>query len=104
MSKPKKPYWNMTADELAEATREFDREDVGETFRDLTPAEEKAWRGAVHKRVRRGPVSDKVVKSVTVEIQATLLKRVDALARKRGISRGRLVAESLETMLGKRGA
>jgi hypothetical protein len=54
MSKPKKPYWEMTTEELAEATREFDREHVGDTFRDMTPAEEKTWRTAVRKG-RRPP-------------------------------------------------
>jgi len=103
MSKPKKPYWNMTADELAAATREFDREHIGETFRHMTPAEEKAWRDAVSKRSARGPVRNKHVKTVSVEIQGALLKRVDALAKKRGISRADLVVESLEAMLAKLG-
>ena len=104
MSKPKKPYWEMTADELAEATREFDREHVADTFRAMTPAEEKAWRAAVTKPRRGKPARDEGAKTISIEIQAGLLRRVDALAKKRGISRARLVAESLEAMLGKRGA
>jgi len=104
MSKPKKPYWEMTADELAEATREFDGENVADTFRAMTPAEEKAWRAAVIKPRRRKPVRDGAAKTISIEIQIGLLRRVDALAKKRGINRARLVAESLEAMLNKRGA
>ncbi len=33
----KKPYWEMTTAELREATKEFDREFIGETFRPMTP-------------------------------------------------------------------
>jgi hypothetical protein len=103
MSKPKKPYWEMTTDELVQATREFDREGIGETFRDLTPEEERAWRAAVTKR-RRGRPNDKGYRTVSLQIEAALLKRLDALAKKRGLSLARLVAESLEAMLGKRDA
>jgi metal-responsive CopG/Arc/MetJ family transcriptional regulator len=35
-------------------------------------------------------------------IDASLLKRVDALAKKRGVSRDSLVAEGLETLLAHR--
>lgn len=104
MSKSKKPYWKMTADELAEATREFDREHVADSFRPMTPAEEKDWRAAVTKRRRGKPVRQDGARTISIEIQAGLLGRVDALAKKRGISRARLVAESLEAMLSKRGA
>jgi hypothetical protein len=103
MSKPKKPYWDMSASELAEATREFDREHVADTFREMTPAEETAWRTAVEKPRRKRPIRGNAVETVSVKIQASLLKRVDALAKKRGISRARLVAESLEAILDKRG-
>ncbi len=104
MSKPKKPYWEMTTDELAEATLEFDRENIGDTFREMTPAEERAWRAAVTKRRRARPNLTKPVKTLAVQIEAALLKRLDALAKERGLSRARLVAESLEAMLEKRGA
>lgn len=40
----KKKYWDMTTEELAEATKEFDRESIVEAFRPMTPAEEAQWR------------------------------------------------------------
>jgi hypothetical protein len=39
------------------------------------------------------------VKIVPVRIDAGLLKHADALARKRGVSRARLVADGLEALL-----
>jgi hypothetical protein len=99
MSKKTKQYWEMSADELAAATREFDRENVAETFRDMTPAEEKAWRAAVGKKRRAQSVDANGVKIVPVRIEAGLLKRADALAKKRGVSRARLVADGLEALL-----
>ena len=104
MSKPTKPYWEMTTEELAQATREFDQEHIGETFREMTPSEEKAWRAAVSKRRRGRPSRDTGLRTVSLQIEAALLKRLDALAKKRGLSRARLVAESLEAMLSKKGA
>jgi hypothetical protein len=99
MSKKTKEYWEMTADELAAATQEFDREHVAETFRDMTPAEEAAWRAAIEKK-RRGQSADgNGVKVVPLRIEAGLLKRADALAKKRGVSRARLVADGLEALL-----
>jgi hypothetical protein len=70
----------------------------------MTSAEERAWRAAVMKRRSAGANRAKPVKTVAVQIEAGLLRRVDALAKKRGLSRARLVAESLEAMLAKRGA
>lgn len=98
MSK-KKAYWNMTAAELAKATREFDRKHVAETFRDMTPEEEKAWRAAVGKRRRSRSAEDERARRISLEIEPGLLKRADALAKKRGVSRARLVAEGLEALL-----
>src|SRR5262245_8946128 len=101
MRKGKKAYWDLTADELAEATKEFDREGVAETFRPMTPAEAAVWEAAAKKRSRGRPRVGKGVKVISVGIEAGLLERADALARKRGISRAKLVAEGLEAVLGR---
>jgi hypothetical protein len=53
-----KPNWDMTAEELAQATQEFDREHVAETFRNMTAAEEKAWRAAIGQKRRGRSVGD----------------------------------------------
>lgn len=43
-------------------------------------------------------------KMVLVQIDAKLLKQVDATAKKRGLTRAQLVAVCLKAMLAKRGA
>jgi len=101
MSKPRKKYWEMTADELAAATKEFDQEGVADTFDAMTPTEEAVWQAAVRKRPRGRPVNGRGVKVISLGIEAGLLERADALAKKRRISRATLVAEGLEAVLRK---
>ena len=100
MSKQRKKYWEMTTEELADATKEFDQEDVAESFGPMTPAAEAAWKAAKCKRPRGRPLVGRGVKVVSVGIETGLLERADTLAKKRGISRAKLVAEGLETVLG----
>jgi hypothetical protein len=102
MSKRKKKYWTMTTDELAAATREFEEEGVAESFRPMTPSEEAAWQAAVRKRAAGRARNGKDLKVISLGIDAGLLKRVDRVAKKRGISRAKLVAEGLEAVLAKR--
>jgi hypothetical protein len=99
MSKERKKYWDMTTEELAEATREFDEENAADTFGPLTPKAAAAWRAARRKKQRGRARGDGRVKVVSVGIDAGLLERADALAKKRGISRAKLVAEGLKTVL-----
>jgi hypothetical protein len=103
VSKRKKAYWNMSAEELTEATREFDQEDIADTFRAMTPQEEAAWRAAVQKRRPGRSANAKATKVISVGIEAGLLERVDALAKKRRLSRAKLIAEGLQTVLDKNG-
>src|SRR5437764_8561572 len=103
MSKKTKEYWEMSTDELAAATREFDREHVAETFRDMTPAEEKAWRAAVGKKRGGHLVDANGVKIVSARIEAGLLKRADARAKKRGVSRARWVSTMAAVVKDERG-
>ncbi len=102
MTKRAKKFWEMNTDELTEATAEFDREGVAETFRPMTAAEKAAWEAATKRprgRPRGRPRVGKGVKVVSLGIEAGLLKRADALAKKRRISRAKLVAEGLEAVL-----
>ena len=48
----KKPYWEMNAQELANATAEFDEEFVIDKSRPLTPEERARWERARRKRPR----------------------------------------------------
>jgi len=92
-----KPYWEMNAEELAEATKEFDEPFVIDKTRPLTPDEHRVWN-----RIKRGRGRPKVgqgAKRVSVSLERGLLKRVTALARKRRISRSKLLAQVLEEAL-----
>jgi hypothetical protein len=100
MKKAKKKYWHMTADELAEATREFDREGVADSFRPMTAAEEATWQAAVKKRPAGRPKKNgRAVRVISVGIDAALLKRADAVAKRRGVTRGELVEQALKAAL-----
>ncbi len=99
MSKPKtrKPWTAMTTKELAAATAEFDRKFAADSAAPLSPADRARWQRARRKRGR--PRVGAGAKVVSVTIEKTLLKRVDALAKKAGVSRARLVAAGLARLL-----
>ncbi len=90
-------YERMTADELAVATAEFDREMVVSRSRALTQAERRKWKEARRKpgRPRRGAG----VKVISVSVERGLLARSDALARSLGISRAALIERGLKVVL-----
>ncbi len=90
-------YESMTADELACATRRFDREFVVLDSRPLTDAERARFEQARRKpgRPRRG----EGVRVVSVSIERNLLARVDAEAHRLGISRAALIERGLRRVL-----
>ena len=93
----RKPYWKMTTRELAEATKHFDEPFVVDQSRPLTPAERDQWNRLRRKRGR--PKVGQGFKRVSVSIEQGLLRRVNALAKKRRISRSKLFAQLLEEAL-----
>jgi len=95
--KKQKAYTQMTAEELAAATAEFDREVLEDNSRPLTPADRKRWERAKRKRGR--PRKGAGVKVGSVSVEEGLLDQSDALARKLGVSRAALVARGLRAVL-----
>ena len=95
-----KPYWEMTALELAEATKQFDEPFVVDQSRPLTRAEREQWKRIKRKRGR--PRVGKGFQRISVSIEKGLLKRVTALAKKQRISRSKLFAQALQTALAKK--
>ena len=69
--------------------------------RPLTPAERKRWEKA-RKRMRSAE-SGKGAKVISLSVEGGLLERVDAYARKNGISRAQLFARGVETLLAEAG-
>ncbi|MBL8795132.1 MAG: hypothetical protein JNM56_14580 [Planctomycetia bacterium] len=96
-----KPYWEMTTEELAEATKEFDEEFVADTFRPLTPEERAEWE-AIRRRLRADHAKNGE-QTIAVRVDRDLLKRCTALAKKKKISRDALVARGLKALLAAEG-
>lgn len=44
-----KPYWEMTTAELSEATKEFDKPFIADTFKPLSPEMRERWERAKRK-------------------------------------------------------
>ncbi len=93
----KKPYWEMTPAELAEATKQFDEPFVVDKSRPLSPAEQEQWKRIKRKRGR--PRNGQGFQRVSISIERGLLKRATALAKKRRLSRSQLFAQMLERAL-----
>jgi Ribbon-helix-helix protein, copG family len=85
-----KAYWKMNPDELAKATEHFDKPFVIDESRPLTSAERAQWAKVRRKRGR--PKIGKGFKRVSLSLEQDLLRRVTNLAKKRRISRSRLIA------------
>lgn len=93
----RKPYWEMTKAELAEATAEFDQEFIGDTFHELSPEDMAQWERARRKRGR--PVRGRGAQTIAVSLERGLLARSDRLAKRLGVTRSALIAQGLETVL-----
>ena len=94
--KRSKACTEMTAEELAEATREFDVEHVRAPGRALTRAQRARFEAA-----RRGgrPVTGEGVRVISLSVEKGLLRQTDAAARRSGVSRAQFVAQALQMRL-----
>jgi hypothetical protein len=93
----RKPYWEMTTQELAEATKQFDEPMVVAKTQPLTPAEKRQWN-----RAKRKPGRPKVgqgFQRISVSIERGLLRRITALAKRLHVSRSKLFAQVVEKAL-----
>jgi hypothetical protein len=95
-----KPYWEMTTAELREATKEFDREFVGGTFRPVTPVERARFERA---RKRGRPRTGLGAKTISVTVEKRLLAQTDRLAKKLHVPRAVLVARGLQAVISEEG-
>ena len=99
--KPTKPYWEMTTEELREATKEFDEEFVGDKARPMTPEMRARWERA--KAKGEPPQNGKAEQTIAVCLDKTLLKRCVDLAKKKRLSRDALIARGLRALLAAEG-
>ncbi len=94
-----KPYWEMTAAELATATKAYDKPGVVDQSRPLTPSERQQWKRAQKKRGR--PKIGKGFQRVSISIEIGLLKKVTAYAKRQQISRSKLIAMAVREVVAK---
>jgi hypothetical protein len=99
--KNEKPYWEMTTEELREATKEFDEEFVFERAKPLTPEMKARWERAKAKRPRA--TDGETEQTIAVHLDKALLDRCTALAKKKRLSRDALVARGLRALLAAEG-
>jgi hypothetical protein len=99
--KAAKPYWEMTTEELQQATKEFDNEFVADKARPLTPQMRVRWQRAKNKQPRTENGQDE--RTIVVRLEQGLLERCTALAKMKRISRDALIARGLKALLAAEG-
>jgi hypothetical protein len=97
----KKPYHKMTTAELAEATKEFERDAPLEQVKPLSPELKAKWERARRHEARPArPRVRKGARAVLVTIERGLLAHADTFAAAQGISRSELIARGLIAVTG----
>lgn len=91
-----KPYWEMTTAELREATKEFDQEFIGDTFKPATAKERARFERA---RKRGRPRNGHGAKTISVTVEKQLLAKTDRLAKKLKVPRAVLIARGLQAVV-----
>jgi hypothetical protein len=91
----------MSADDLARATADLDREFVVDTFEPPGATEAARWRRVARKRGR--PRVGQGVKVISVSVEKGLLAESDALARSLRVRRATLIARGLRAVLASEG-
>ncbi len=87
----------MSAAELAQATRQFDRPFVFEKARPMSAVERAQERKMRRRRGR--PKVGKGARKISISLERDLLRETDALARKKGVNRSELIAGFVMTGL-----
>lgn len=101
MKARRKSYSKMTASQLREATKEYDRElpvsPDGLPGRPMNAAERRKWQ-KVRKKMGR-PKIGKGVKRVMVSLEVELLQKSDRFAKKHHLSRSKMISAGLRKLM-----
>lgn len=92
----RKPYSQLNVGELAAATAEYDREDLSPPVA-LKGGKLDRYQHAMSRRGR--PRVGKGSKAITVTLERDLLTDADRVARRKGISRSKLIALALKAQM-----
>jgi len=82
-------------------TADLDQEFVADTFKPPSPTAKAKWQRAKRKPGR--PKQGKGAKVISVSVEQGLLERSDRLAKKKGITRARLISRALRAVLAAEG-
>jgi hypothetical protein len=94
--------WELSPAELDKLVEGLDGEFVADQSRPLTPAERRLWERAKRRKPGR-PVEGQGAQVISVSIEKGLLKKSDQLAKKKRISRAKLIARGLRAVLAAEG-
>lgn len=94
-----KPYWEMNLKELREATKEFDKPIDPSRVKPISKEER-----ARFDRMRKGPVYSIIVhrgkkRQVTIRVDEGILRRCEAYAKTRRMTRDEMIERSLAASL-----
>jgi hypothetical protein len=99
--KAAKRYWEMSMEELREATKEFDEEFVAEETRPLAPQMRQRWEIA---KSKEPAAKDSAAEAMmALHLDKGLLDRCPALAKKNRMSRDALIVRGLKALLAAEG-
>jgi hypothetical protein len=97
MKSSARKFTKMTGEQLAAATAEFDKEFVADAFAPLDDQGRARW-GRI-KRKRGRPRRGQGAKVICVSVERGLLRRADALARRRRTTRAAVISRGLRAVL-----
>src|SRR5437588_4141932 len=99
---PVESFLALSDAEKEAAYRSVDREFTPDELETLTPAERRWWdrlRRELVRKHRGRPRTGRGAKAISVTVEVGLLERVDAYARRQGLTRAQLIARGLEVVL-----
>lgn len=99
MKKSNKKFWEMNKAELAEATKEFDREFIADEARPMSSKERAQERRA---RKRGRPRVGSGARKIHITLERGLLKDADKVAKEKGVGRSELIAQALAVIIGRK--
>ena len=97
--KLKKPYWEMTTEELAEATKEFDKPIPLSKFRPMSTVERKRWEQAKREPYVSIYAQSRMKWRVTFELHPTLVRRCMVASSTLKLPFGEFVNRSLKSSI-----
>ena len=94
-------FMSMSDEQRRAEVAKFDREHVGVPGRPLTEAQKRQHRRAKNRGGR--PTIGKGAKRVLISMERGLLTQLDSHAKRSGMTRSQLIAESVKSVLAKAG-